>query len=224
MTIVQPTILDEVIFEALSEDAYAVSLAHKSSLEGWLLRQHNILHQGSTYSVHFHGDAFTDGHHNHAGEYRFRVIMSSPSVQGHAEVGRTRVYITSHSHISGHHAGSNGHPDPMVDLQESDRESIEIAEDFLANSTLPSMLSTSSVTEQPGRTDIWDIDGHKDRELHPKTQIPLAEWTCTAQDLHRQVSAERDDSTIYVRTSDLQRIGVLNGDWVGGLSAVLLLR
>lgn len=213
VTVVQPTALEEVIFEALSENAYAASVSQGSSLESWFSQRRMILHQGSVYSLNLDGDATTD--FGDAGNYRFRLVMASPVLQGYIKEGYTRLFITGSSYLQRPQPlpDSNGLAGPVIDMQDSDRDSIEIAEDFLANSTLPSMLNTSS-TEVNGRTNVWSANGHAETEQSQGTQIPLAEWTCAPRSLRRRVSKHDDDCTIYVRTSDLRRIGVLNGDWV----------
>ena len=50
LTAVHPVVLSEVIFSALSDDAYAAASSDPSMLEEWLLDGSVILREGATYT------------------------------------------------------------------------------------------------------------------------------------------------------------------------------
>ncbi|KAI0710443.1 AAA-domain-containing protein [Cerioporus squamosus] len=208
ITAVRPVVLSEVIFSALSDDAYAAASSDPSMLEEWLLDGNVILREGATYT------------HTREGPLTYKLIMASPVQQGIAQRGSTKLFVSAHPN-----SGQDGEipevdaiPDMVVDEADSDREpeqgDFEIGEDFLAGSVLRSFSHSASSPSVDGHLTNGDLasiseSGSSAGHRH----LSDMEWTCRAHPLQTRVSSLEDECAVYVRTSELSRIGVLDGDW-----------
>ncbi|KAJ3742031.1 AAA-domain-containing protein [Lentinula detonsa] len=181
-----PVLLTEVYVSALSSAAYDAAIAQEALLESFLCENKRILRQGSIYSINL--DALTES----PAKYRleFRIDMLEPVVQGYAEAGSTSFIVTSSADAD------EGEIDTLA--LSSDDESVEINQDFLANSVVyPSYISISPSLSSPR-------DGTRAE----------GDFLLEAHSLSSPVSILHDDHTVYLRTADLGRLGILSGDWV----------
>ncbi|KAJ4488270.1 AAA-domain-containing protein [Lentinula aciculospora] len=180
-----PIPLTEVYVSALSPAAYDAAITKNALLENLLCDKKRILRQGSVYGIN--SDASPPKH-----RLEFRLDMLEPVLQGYAQAGSTTFIVTSST--------DTGDEDEETDTlgMSSDDESVEIDQDFLANSVVyPSYnLISPSLSSQ--------LDG-------PRTENDLL---FKAHPLVFPVSILHDDHTLYLRTADLGRLGVLNGDWI----------
>ncbi|KAJ8469011.1 hypothetical protein ONZ51_g9275 [Trametes cubensis] len=146
--------------------------------------------------------------------------MTAPVRQGVLERGVTKVYVSAPA--AGEEATSeeniptipDGDLDGQLEPDASDSEAgeFEIGEDFLAGS----VLRTLSLTSPPGTPPNGALpNGVTNGATHTNTGLHLAqpERTYKAHPLQRRISALEDECAVYVRTSELSRIGVLDGDW-----------
>jgi peroxin-6 len=136
--------------------------------------------------------------------------MLEPVLQGYAQKGETRFIVTA-GDLSTDGKTQNHSELDIEEESESDREGIEIDEGFLASSILPPMFDSptpaslvSSVSRGNGHTNVDDSPTESSTSPSSFRPEPLSE----------PVSVLWDDCTLYLRTADLGRIGVLNGDWV----------
>lgn len=201
---VQPVPLSEVILTAHTKDAYELSLAHRTAFEEYFFDERRILRQDSVYHLTPHDLGLSD---EHGINHQYRLVMTSPVLQGCAKRGRTQLYVIS---LPPPANGSADSEPVLDDLQEipSDEEDVgesedgfEIDEAFLAGSVLhPVPASTEhATTETPG------TDGHS---------INSSVYTRGADPLSSPRSSVEDDCTVYIPTTELGQIGVLSGDWV----------
>ena len=98
----------------------------------------------------------------------------------------------------------NRQPSQFVKPTCGDSDGIEIDESFLANS----FLKPSFITSLKG------LDGRSPQDIHHTFQVG---WKSERQSFKPVSSATgllEDNCTVYLRTADLARIGILNGDWV----------
>ncbi|RPD65775.1 AAA-domain-containing protein [Lentinus tigrinus ALCF2SS1-7] len=208
ITTTHPVVLSEVIFSALSDDAYAAASSDPSMLEEWLQDGDVILREGATYT------------YTREGPLAYKLIMASPVQQGIAQRGSTKLYVSAHptSGQDGEIPEVDAIPDMVIDEADSDSEpekgDFEIGEDFLAGSVLRSFghsSSSPSISGHPTNGDLVSTGeaGSSAGHLH----LSDVEWTCRAHPLQASVSALEDECAVYVRTSELSRIGVLDGDW-----------
>lgn len=140
----------------------------------------------------------------------YRLTMLEPVLQGHAEQESTRVIIlpasddtpTTDIFVNGIHKTS------YVDGLDDEHDDLEIDEGFLANSLnshipngvghLNTVLSTpddshhSLLSSSPG---------------HEFTAQPLSS-------ISHPEALSAGEFTVFVRTSDLPRVGIQDGDWV----------
>lgn len=132
---------------------------------------------------------------------RYKVILTEPVPQGFAQKAQTLFTLLppteSSQAIDRHHVSlSSSLPE---DIQtEDDDEGLEIGENFLASSLIP---QSSSFSQQNDSSTI-----RVSRLAHEFTANPLP----------TPVSLDLDEYTMYVRTVDLPKVGVLDGDWVSG--------
>lgn len=193
---------------ALSGEAYHAAQAHNLLLQNWLCNDRLILRQGeihtiSTGSLPINGRGTADPHKY----FRYRLNMFEPVLQGYADAEVTRFILTLASDdLSSHEQESVAEGD-----SESDRENIEIDESFLASSVLPSIQSPSFNPEVP----VCSVDGHISstggRSDEVSTSSGARFWM---KPLSEPISPMQDGCTMYLRTADLGRVGILNGDWV----------
>ena len=154
--------------------------------------------------------------------------MSTPVRQGVAVRGQTKIYVLNPAVDSdGAVPTPESIPDMGIDETDSDPSGsssgdFEIGEDFLAGSTLRSLsMSNSSPSPSlPLDDHLVTGDSTTPTEMAESSgaastlHLSSIEWTCSAYTLSESVSILEDECAVYVRTADLSRIGVLDGDWV----------
>jgi peroxin-6 len=197
LTITNPLPLTEVVLTAFSEDAFRSASTQDAIFENWLFADNLILRQGDVHT--FSTELPCQNGLNTVGvrTFRYRVDMMEPVQQGYAQKHTTRFVVTlaedsDRTIATPRELGST--PD---DGSENESEGIEIDEGFLAGSVLP---STSEPLRREIRNHAKDPSTYLEVGFHP---LPLLQPTFS-----------QDDCTVYLRTADLGRVGVLNGDWV----------
>ncbi|OBZ75775.1 Peroxisomal biogenesis factor 6 [Grifola frondosa] len=212
ITLVQPVALSEVILSALSQEAYAAATSHKSALEDWFLDRQVIFRQGTVYTLP--ADAL-DIPGLASSCLRYQLVMAAPVQQGCIQKGFTKVYVSASAQDD---AASDSHDsvssNEASEATESEKGDIEIGEDFLAGSVLRSLGMHGQPPASPNGS-VESGGSVPEEQLSENLQISLLEWSCKAHPLSHPVSLHQDDCSVYVHTSDLSRIGVLNGDWLG---------
>lgn len=214
LTITQPIQLTEVIFTALTKDGYKVASSQSSLLESWLADEPRMLRQGAHITIGT-GPLPNDGlgHLETSRNFQYRLDMTEPVLQGYFAKGSTRVYVTLPAELDEDTLpGDNSNLHGANDESGSEADGIEIDEGFLAGSVLHSRQNTT--LSRPPDTKSYlpdgllhlnsvssDVTSHKELRLHAKA-------------LTEPISNILDDCTLYLRTSDLGKVGVLNGDWV----------
>ncbi|KAL0574330.1 peroxisomal assembly protein [Marasmius crinis-equi] len=191
LTPTKPALLSEIVISALSSKAYHASVSSQKLLQQQLSGSQRILRQGSVHTLDL-------GLADASEPLPFRLDMLEPVLQGYAAEGKTKLIVipsfedqTTHPEISSetHDIESN-----------SDSEGVEIDEDFLGN-------SVSNFTFNP-------VSPLSDKSFPSgQSQSSSNEVALQARPLSLPVSAFDDDHTLYLRTADLGRIGLLNGDW-----------
>lgn len=137
--------------------------------------------------------------------------MVEPVLQGYCEMQRTTFVI---SPAADGYAPSLLSCSPLNEPAESDGDRIEIGEDFLASSM-----------GQPFQYPI-DGNGHIPTDSDSEdSALPESSHTSNfhLRPLGVKPPAILEDRTVYVRTTDLGRIGSLNGDWVFRLSCIIFI-
>lgn len=191
--------LTDVILGALSIEGYDLANDSSSVLEDWLSEESVILRQGQIHTltsvITSNG---TEGSPT-VKSYQFRIIMTEPMLQGVARKGSTRLYVTLATSSSGEYGNLD------IDEEMCSEDAVEIDETFLANSVLQTKyLSTLGAQEQDsGAPDHKSTNDQPDDSKMFQTQA-----------LQAPVSDDHGDCTLYLRTSDMGKVGVLNGDWV----------
>ncbi|KIM80937.1 hypothetical protein PILCRDRAFT_72673 [Piloderma croceum F 1598] len=205
VTAVQPVLITGIIVTALSRDAYVAASSHNSPIETWLSDESLILRQGAVHT--FGSDLLLTNGHGASGLRRFcqyRLDMLEPVLQGYAHKGSTRFYITFAD-------SSSEYLSPEDDIEagdeyESDPDGIEIDECFLASSILHSGQNMTPREIVTDRLQDSNVEPGEPTTSH-------VEFRFRTEPLPVPTSASQDDCTLYLRTSDLGRIGILNGDW-----------
>lgn len=198
IALVQPLRLSQVFLVALSWDSYELAQSNPSLLEDWFCSDEHILRQSTTYS--FIHELQT---------LRYRLIMVEPVLQGYASAGHTK-FLVSMQDDNSHDSSSSQASECGID---SDKEGIEIDESFLAGSVLRSISSHSPAVSPRAITREDPMRG--EAFGHDSSLTALAELSFCCKPWHEPVVSHTEDHTVYVRTSDLGRVGLLNGDWVG---------
>ncbi|KAF8803602.1 AAA-domain-containing protein [Phlegmacium glaucopus] len=183
---VTPTALTVVIVTALSSEAYSQACANHSALGEWLSLERRILRQGDVLSVPKKDPTSVDV------AFRYRLDMLEPVLQGHVENGTTKIIVALSQTDSLIH-------DSILDT-EGEQDAIEIDEGFLGSSILSLDLHTCSTQNSP-------LDLYKNEAMD--RSYPEFSY----KTMHSRFKPVEDHYTLFFRTSDLGKIGILNGDW-----------
>jgi peroxin-6 len=186
LLVVQLIPLQEIFVQALSSTAYGRAKADVSSFEDWLCRGQRILRQDSVY-VWDTQDGLDPG------SLTYKLIMTEPVLQGYAQKSQTLFTLLPPTESSQAIDGNQVSSYPVLD---DDEESLEIGESFLASSLI------SQPSSYPQRSDSSTL-----RMSHLSHEF-------IADPLPKPTSLDLDEYTMYVRTVDLPKVGVLDGDWV----------
>lgn len=200
ITPTKPIPLTEVFISALSADAYDAAIAGQTHLERWLCDSQRILRQSSIYSC----DATelterVNGYLSYDEKpLYFQIDMLEPVLQGVCQKGVTAFIISPASDGYGSSLSC-----PLTNPVENEWDRINIGEDFLANSL-----------GQPFQYPI-DTNGDAFTDTESDISVPVHNHTMEfeVRPLDRRPPDSLDDRNVYVRTTDLGRIGILNGDW-----------
>ena len=186
---VRPTALTVVVITALSNGAYSQACADNSALGEWLSFETRILRQGDILSVPKKGPKLVDT------PMRYRLDMLEPTLQGYVESGTTKVIVVLSQNDSAIH-------DSIVDA-EGEQDAIEIDESFLGSSVsnLSMDLQTRSIQNSP-------LGPYKNEAVE-RSYLGFS-----YKSLLSPLRFVEDHYTLFFRTSDLGKIGILHGDWV----------
>ena len=188
-------------------------------LEDWLLDGEMILREGATYSLDGAAGSSSSPVSSTAA-LSYKLVMASPVQQGVARRGQTRLYVSAHPVQDNEVPAEDAIPDMVVDGEGdsepsgSEKGDFEIGEDFLAGSVLRSLALSSPSPSVNGHLTNGETVSLNGAEPSSNFHLSSMEWTCRAYPLQEPVSFTEDESAVYVRTSELSHIGVLDGDWV----------
>lgn len=187
---VRPVPLTEVIVTALSQESYLAASRRDSVLESWFSDARPILRYGD---VHSFGITVNDLPLATLEPVQYRLTMLQPVLQGYAEKNTTKLIVTLLEPM-------NQQPSEFVKPTCGDSDGIEIDESFLANSFLkPSFIAS-----------LKGLDGRSPQDIH---NIGLKSERHSFKPVSSATGLLEDNCTVYLRTADLARIGILNGDW-----------
>ena len=186
LSVVQLIPLQEIYVQALSSTAYSRAKADVSSFEDWLCRGQRILRQDSVYVWDTQNGLDPD-------PLTYKLIMTEPVLQGYAQKSQTLFTLLPPTEGSQVINGNEVLSSPVLD---DDEESLEIGESFLASSLI------SQPSSYPQRNDS------------PALRMSHLAHEFIANPLPKPTSLDLDEYTMYVRTVDLPKVGVLDGDWV----------
>lgn len=186
LSVVQLIPLQEIFVQALSSTAYSRVKTNVSSFEDWLCHGQRILRQDSIY-VWDTRDGLDPG------SLTYKLIMTEPVLQGYAQKSQT--LFTLLPPTEGSQAINGNQLLSSSSVLDDDEEGLEIGESFLASSLI------SQPSSYPQQTDSSTIC--MSHLAHGFVANPLPE-----------LSLDLDEYTMYIRTVDLPKVGVLDGDWV----------
>ncbi|TFK42849.1 P-loop containing nucleoside triphosphate hydrolase protein [Crucibulum laeve] len=186
---VQPVPLTEIVLTAFSSDAYSAASKNDSVLEKYIEHECPILRQGDV--LIFSSGCSDDDYNAHppCQSFQYRVDMVEPVLQGYAIQDRTNIILALES-LNGTKDIANLASDSGEEFVDQDR--VEIDESFLANaiSSIPNYGRSESSTPTLGNMGSFPC-------------IPLS----------LPISIIDDHFSLYLRASDLGRIGIISGDW-----------
>ncbi|KAI0373357.1 AAA-domain-containing protein [Pilatotrama ljubarskyi] len=219
VTVIRPLALSEVIFSALSDEAYEYASSNPHALEEWLFASEMVLREGTTYTLTRDHDA-SGSSAALTSTLQFRLVMAAPVQQGVSRRGSTKVYVSAPP-ASGEVVAEDAIPtipDGDIDgysepeISGSEQGEFEIGEDFLAGSVLRSLNVADNPGSPPnGHAPNGVANGVSDSAGNLSLSQPERAYKAYALD--KQVLSLENECAVYVRTSELSRIGVLDGDW-----------
>jgi len=195
--VTEPIPLSHIFVSALSQDAYDQATNHPSFLTRLLCDDKPILRQGIVYTSNV--DMTVNGHDLGSSSkiLKYRLDMTEPVLQGYAEE-KTNIVI-SYSHVSEVRLSNADN----LELSSDEDEGVEIDEAFLASS----VVHTSFNPVSPANSQV-----NGGGILNPETNS--SDVVFRSEALSNPQSSSQDSHTLYLRTVDLGRLGLLNGDWV----------
>lgn len=188
---ITPTALTVIVVTALSSEAYSKICADNSALVEWLSFGTRILRQGDILSIPKKNPKLVDT------AMRYRLDMLEPSLQGYVESGTKVIVVLSKTDSTIH--------DLIMDA-EGEQDAIEIDESFLGSSI--SNLSLDLHT-RPTQNSLLGPYKHETME---RSYLGFS-----YKSLLSPLKFVEDHYTLFFRTSDLGKIGILNGDWVSAV-------
>lgn len=233
-------LLSEIILIAESQSSYEYSQNSHEKLITTLCDGSRLFRQGSTITLPVGGSVpQSNGRDRHilatplpdldVHVYRFRVLMTEPTLQGYSRPDLTRfIVITSAEDPSKPRYANGESPSPpdseetSAPPSESDVETLEIDENFLASGLIDSIpKGIDMITANGGGSS--DVPHEGDRMCSPTTpniHRPTSSSSLVFQAAplpapisygHEPLDTER---CIFLKSSDLSRVGMFNGDWV----------
>lgn len=183
--------LTEVILDALSDTAYHLAFDNPELIEQSLTTSETHLQLGSIHELT--SDKVQNGHIPHT-PLQYRILMLEPTSCGRLDPESTNIIVV-HSE----------NPDSLVSSslfsEYADSDSIEIDESFLESSIASSALQLNGCIRDDCST-LGSVDGH------------APHFFFDAEPLISPVSLLEDHCSLYLRTADLSRVGLLSEDWV----------
>ncbi|RXW18100.1 hypothetical protein EST38_g7753 [Candolleomyces aberdarensis] len=189
ITTVEPRPVTEVILFATSLSAFKVANENDSLIDSWC-SESRILRVGELIQFNGHPNGITSSE-----QITFRVDTLEPVLQGYIKKDITRVVV-----LLSEETDSDPFDIDQVDSEDSP-DDVEIDESFLAGSAVASGFPTLSTKSSDGDAK----SGSCSRFVH---QEPFL-----CEPLSTSISPDSDDTTLYLKTSDLGKLGLLNSDW-----------
>ena len=204
---VRLVLLRELFVRALSRDAYDFARSHPHALEGWFCSEDKILRQGSSRSLRSSELQLSSPSDSGESLLNYQILMTEPVLQGYASRTETAFLVlppTEKTPI----VTINGTETSYVSAQEdSEDEDLEIHEDFLSNTLSSHPIDAELHAGSNGSAD--SLSRHA-----PRNEF-------AAEYLSSIIDPSSDDCTVYIRTADLSKVGILDGDWVRGYMCVV---
>lgn len=198
-TVENPT-LTEVVLTAKHESAYLAASIHGEVFENWFYGSHVIIRNGE--DVFVPSSTFSTCEPSiqpPSSLFGYTVSLALPHKQGIAQRGSTRFIVTSSDQLG---EVTNKAENRVRNVN------LEINESFLISALLSSPESSSQANgngqDLAVLSCVW----------FTSDVVTLLGAMFSAKGLQSPIDADLDHFTIYIRTSNLRPLGVLNGDWV----------
>ncbi|TFY65845.1 hypothetical protein EVG20_g5243 [Dentipellis fragilis] len=175
----------DIVLQSLSEDSFGLARIQRSAIEDSFCLGRKIFRQGSFYNPD--GGILSESSGPHRRGYK--IILMDPQIQGYAEKGYTRFTLL---HATPDMA--NGVEGNNATLSDSITEDLEISEEFFAGSLAPQIAARPPVCGPI---------------ISP---FPVA-LPFLAVPLRGQAHQDLSECTVYIATSDLTKLRLLNFDW-----------
>ena len=231
-------LLSEIILIAESHSSYEFSLNSQDKLIDSLCSSSRIFRQGSTITLPVEKTVLhTNGHDKHIEMttrgsddlvYHFRVLMTEPTLQGFARPDTTRFVVIPDAEepetwfANGDTSSPPDSEATSTSLSESDIEALEIDENFLASGLIgltpqgtdlfsPNGTSDDVSYEPNGLRNPFSTDLWQPMSVSSSQMFQAAPFSAPIPQSPEPFDAE---CCVFLRTSDLSRVGMFNGDWV----------
>jgi len=184
-----------VVLSARTSKGYEFASSNPTLLKTWLLSTKPILRNGFTYYLPSppHGLDTGDAFHEYS------VVFSEPVAQGYAHPSLTEILV-SLCHDPQPNQSTSGKAEGMHE----DEEYIEIDQDFMANSILPSIGCVALSSPAFQLTSLPRLDSVPASCKHVFTLVDGTRYRVNPQNNH----------TVLLKPSDLSKVGLISGDWV----------
>lgn len=243
-----PVALAQVFLVAESKRSYDYSVHNQAKLCTQICSSSKFIRQSSIISIPLEesdinlGETGPGRPSSDLQIARFRVAMTEPTLQGIAVQEYTHFVVIPGSEDTDEQdvdftddASSLGSGTSTELLSDSDIDDLVIGEGFLANGVISSVPRSPASNIPNGKSS--HLNGEEYSPAQSAINFRRAESVSSSivvqvQGLHLPISVlctqkyQIDDSEncIFLKSADLSRVGLFNGDWVGGvLSTVYIL-
>lgn len=187
--------LTRVVLSARTSKGYEFASSNPTLFRTYFFSKKPILRNGFTYrlpSSHYDSDTRDVTH-------EYSVIFSEPVAQGYALSSITEISVTLC-----HNTQPDRHISGKVEAVDEDEEYIEIDQDFMVNSVLPSIGCVAHFIPLVPTYTTSCLDSIPPSRKH----------TFTLADGTRNKASPPNDYTVLLKPPDLSKVGLISGDWV----------
>ena len=184
-----------MVLSARTSKGYEFASSNPTLLKTWLFSRKPILRNGITYYLPLppHGSDTRDAFHEYS------VVFSEPVAQGYPHPSLTEILVSFRQDSQPGQPASG-----KAEGVHEDDEYIEIDQDFMANSVLPSIGCVAPLIPCVQLTSLSRLDS-----------VPASrKYIFTLVDSTRCRVNPPNDHTVLLKPSDLNKIGLISGDWV----------
>lgn len=218
--------LTDVFLSTSSPRVFQNARDHTEQIEGWFCKNNRIIRTSDTVCYEDLREIFGESVGSEIeSSATLQIVLTEPVTQGFAVPYKTRILITLNEHPTKLDSVVNGSTDGLDELTEKlDGECFDIDESFLANATLYNTDALHDSSYGSTVRESHPIKSHCENQTQLVQDVPSSSVNThtlypprqlLVQPLNHNIESGADGTfTVFVRTDELSKIGIFDGDWV----------